>query len=468
MRPSIRTFLLINLLLSVTLTTSLAVIGNLFLEHRDLETHLDTKLTETAFTLAALTDHSFSPTYYRYIQDKINAIPDMRNQLFESNAEKILAPSYQKVQFQIWSKDNTLLLHSYNSPKQPLFDLKPGFNDFNINDISWRAFITVNQNTGTKVVVAEQYNFRNLIQDRVTKDSIFIMLVTYPLLGLFIWIIVGRGLQSLSKITYEVSHRALGYLEPFDIEPVPVEIRPLIEELNHLFFRLQDGFNREKRFAADAAHELRTPLAALRAQTQVALKAAGESERQIALQKVLTGVDRATHVMQQLLILSRMVPEAVIENIEIVDIARQATDVIVDLAPEAIKKQTEIELLVAPEKLAVIEGNTVAIGILIRNLVINAVRYTPEGSLVKVVIEEEPSNIILKVIDNGPGIPEELRERVFERFFRIIGKKAHGSGLGLGIVQRIAELHQANIQLGSPESGQGLEVTIIFPKKLKV
>ncbi len=160
-----------------------------------------------------------------------------------------------------------------------------------------------------------------------------------------------------------------------------------------------------------------------------------------------------------------MVPEATINEPTEVNIAKQASDVAALLAPEAIAKNIDLELI-APEGPATILGNATSINILVRNLVDNAIRYTHEGGTVKIDIRNEKDNIELHVIDNGPGIPEDLRERVFERFFRMIGNQTTGSGLGLGIVQQIARLHNAAITLKTPEDGVGLEVEVIFPKDL--
>jgi two-component system, OmpR family, sensor histidine kinase QseC len=462
MNPSIRTFLLINLLLSITLITSLAIIGNLFLEHKDLQKHLNAQLTVGALTIAAfVTDDIINSRNLAIIQKQINDLPQTAEAFYENDNKKIVSPTYELIQFQIWDKNHNLLLSSSTAPKQPLSNGKPGFSTRWIDGQLWHVFTTIVKDSGTRVDVAERSDFREELEGRVTQDSIIIMLITYPFLGLLIWIIVGRGLDSIKQVTSEIRQRAPSFLEPVDLEAVPREIKPLVDELNILFKRLREAFEREKRFASDAAHELRTPLAALKAQTQVALKATDEKEMRAALSKVLLGVDRSSHVVQQLLTLSRMVPQATIKEFEDVNVVKQAREVIAELAPVALEKNTEIELI-APDTDTYIKGYPTAISILIRNLVDNAIRYTPTGSLVKVLIYPEGNYLFLKVIDNGPGIPEELYNRVFERFFRVLGNKTLGSGLGLGIVQQIVEIHDAQIHLSSPEIGTGLEVTVLF------
>lgn len=463
MIPSIRTFLLINLLLSVTLITSFAVIANLFLEHKEVQSYLDQQLAVKAFNIQAfISGYLTNRSQLQEVQKKISNVPQLTDQSLKQQF-----PNYEELQFQIWDKEGKLLVSSATPPADSSFPLVSrliGFSDRWVNGQPWRFFVTTDPDTGITVVVSEKYELREALETHITRDSIFIMLISYPFLGILIWLIVGRGLDSLKKVASEVRNREFSYLEPVDTESVPAEIKPMIDELNELFQRLGQAFEREKRFAADAAHELRTPLAALKAHAQVAAKAATDEERNEALRKVLVSVDRSTHVVQQLLTLSQMVPEASHGEHLSVDLIKQATEVVADLAPIAIAKNTEIELI-APPTIAPIVGFPTAINILLRNLVDNAIRYTPSGSLIRVMIEEDDENVILKVIDNGPGIPPELRGRVFERFFRILGNKTTGSGLGLGIVQQIAGLHKAEVSLDVPPAGIGLQVTVKFPKK---
>ncbi len=244
---------------------------------------------------------------------------------------------------------------------------------------------------------------------------------------------------------------------------IPIEIKPLVAELNELFIRLKLAFDRNKRFAADAAHELRTPLAALKTHAQVALKADNDTDRNKALQSVIESVDRSSHVVAQLLTLSRLGEEERLLDLKPLDLHKLATEMMAYLAPHAIEKDIEIELAPSPDD-PIIMGSDIALGILIRNVVDNAIRYTPERGEVKVAIIETGNEIILRVTDTGTGIPPELRERVFERFYRILGTKASGSGLGLAIVSQISKLHNATISLSTPPNGTGLQFDVAFPR----
>ncbi len=475
MTSSIRTFLLINLLLSVTLIISLAIIGNLFLAHKDIKIQLDAQLVHDTLQMKALfSDFGRGKRNLKSVQKNLDAPinNDLRHtyhsdhaKMALTNREKMAITSVQRnLKFQIWSEDGRLILHSKNTPRIPLSNGKDGLTNLWLDNTSWRVNTIYDPNTELTFMVAEQSNYRQTLENQLTKDSIFIMLIAYPFLGLLVWIIVGRGLDTLKKVAKEVRHRAPTFLEPVDLESVPIEIEPLVKELNSLFVRLQDAFFREKRFTADAAHELRTPLAALNTHTQIALRAKEPKERKDALLKVLAGVNRGTHVVQQLLTLNRMTPEAHKEKAVEFDLSKEATDIAAQLAPEAIAKYIDLELI-APEEHPMMMGQPTAIGILIRNLIDNAIRYSPEHAKVVIKISQDDTHVTLQVIDNGPGIPEELRERVFERFFRVIGTKASGSGLGLGIVLQIIKLHNGEFKLETSEGGQGLDFQVIFPKQ---
>ena len=459
MQQSIRRFLLVNLLLSITITTSITAVGNYFLDEKDIQSHLDAFLEQATHSFQALLTPDLSLKQIRTMQTALDHLSSYRN--YEHPRIKRIG---EKFQFQVWDKNGHLILRSPKAPKLPLSNGEIGFSHTNIEDVPWRVFTSTNRISGYSVVVAERNDTRDDLVRLIAKDDLYIMLLTYPILGLLIWVVVGRGLSSIHRVAEEVSHRAPNYLEPVDLHTVPVEIKGLVDELNHLLLRLQQGLEREKRFSADAAHELRTPLAALKTQAQVALQAMSEDELKNALKKVIKGVDRSTHVVEQLLTLSRLMPDAnVIEDQSRINLKYIVAEELALLAPLAIKKEIELAL-VAPDRNYPIMGNSAALTILVKNLVDNAIRYSPKESKIHVQITQDEHTITFKVIDSGPGIAAELRSRVFERFYRVLGTKAHGSGLGLAIVQQIANLHHAQVKLGSSQELKGLEVVISFPK----
>jgi len=267
----------------------------------------------------------------------------------------------------------------------------------------------------------------------------------------------------LQQLKQEVKQRTANRLEAVAMIGVPEEVTPLVKALNDLFARLESAFEGERRFTADAAHELRTPLAALKIQAQVALRSTDTAERQIALENVLRGVDRATRLVEQLLILARVDPETAALDYQPVDLHGLAATVMRDLEPLAHAKQIALSL---EERAANISykvlGDDAQLNLLLRNLVDNAIRYTPKGGCVSVSVRNL-AGLTLEVLDTGPGIPEAEREQVLQRFYRISGTGQDGSGLGLSIVRRIAELHGARLVLSDNETGSGLLASVLWP-----
>ncbi len=467
MKSSIRKFLLINLLFAVTLTTTLTAVGNYYLDQKNIQEHLDTLMAISALSYQALLGDDVYQRQLVGIQDALNTIPGKIEQYYPKEQLSTESPEFylEKFNFQVWSDSNKLLLHSSGAPKIPLLSKKEGFHNKVIEEQHWRVFTTTNPKANIRTVLAERYDTRNELGRRIALDDLYIMLLTLPLSGFLIWIVVGRGLDNLEKVAEELANREPNHLEPVKIEALPDEIRPVIDELNKLLYRLKEGFEREARFAADAAHELRTPLAALKAQAQVALNTNDINEKNIALQKVIASVNRNTHIVQQLLTMSKLVPErAIIHDLDDVNLAKITREILAMLAPAAIEQHIELEFEPG-EDVATFPGTPTAISILIRNLVDNAIRYTESEGHVIVRVYQNHSDVVLEVEDNGPGIPEKFHSRVFERFFRELGNTSTGSGLGLAIVQQIAILHHADITLDAPKTGTGLIVRVFFHLK---
>lgn len=466
MITSIRTFLLVNLLLSVTLSTSLAIIGNVFLEHTEFQTQLDSQLALSAYTIQAFLDEEASNNEIMEIQQSIDEVPNfLANIDYDINQQiKTLNTLLKSIQFQVWNQDDEMILHSYAAPKIKYHSKKTGFDMIWHDNKPWRTFSIIDKQKNIFIMVMQRHDLRVNLEKKITEDSISIMIIIYPFLGLLIWIIVGRGLQSISTTTEEVRTRDRNKLTPIALKNIPQEITPLVKELNSLFDRLSQAFFREKRFAADAAHELKTPLAAISAQAQVALQAKTEETRMEAIRKLVLSVNRSTHVIQQLLTLSRMVPESALQGEGIVNLKTVAHDTIVEIVPNALAKDINLELI-ANEKTYNLYGNATALSIMLRNIIDNAVKYSFHKSDVKIILTQDETEVTITVIDNGPGVAPELKERIFERFYRVVGSQETGSGLGLSIVKQIADLHNASIKISdSIDSESGLTVQIKIPK----
>ncbi len=383
-----------------------------------------------------------------------------------SNNRRETEPAYvpllndsRRVAFQIWDGGHVLRLHSPDAPEQPLANGEPGFSDQIIDGKHWRVFTTWDSAKSRLVHVAELSKDRDELSRDIAGNLLRPLSFSVPLLALLLWITVTRGLRPLVKLTGEVAERDLDNLSQLDVGRAPREIVPLVERINNLFARIDASLQKERRFTADAAHELRTPVAGIKAQVQVARTAANEADRAHALDNAVIGCDRAAHLIDQLLTLAR-IDVLSAELAEPCPLQTIATEAIAAIAPMALNQNVRLELTEGRE--TVVPGNPALLRILLRNLIDNAVRHTRPGTLVRVSIAEEDEQIRLSVTDNGPGIPESELDRVMERFYRPLGTEGSGSGLGLSIVKRIAEVHCASLRLAAPTSGSGLSATVIF------
>lgn len=447
---SIRYFLLISLLAGITLASAINGIGNYLLDEKIIQPYLDSQLIR-ATTIIDLLYHTTKEN------SKIRrAVLDYLKEEQPLTGQRFL--------FQIWDLHGALLINSGEEIHFLLNNAKLGFSDKTLDGIDWRIYSTLDKTHHVKIVAAESSNQRRQLADDIVLSNTYLLLITYPVFGILVWLIINIALRSITRVTKEISHRASTYLEPLHLSKIPIEIKPLVAELNQLLIRLRLAFDRNKRFAGDAAHELRTPLAALKTHVQIALKASNLEEKNLSLMKVIESVDRSSHVVAQLLTLSRLAEEEGLKDTKVFDLLHVTTEIVAMIACHALEKSVEIELHTNESEKYLIFGNDTAIGILIRNIVDNAIRYTPSNGHVHVFVERHNLGVRLRVIDSGIGIAPDLRARVFERFYRVLGTKAQGSGLGLAIVKQIANLHHAEITLNDSPFGQGLEFCVAFPK----
>ncbi|HEU0188272.1 MAG TPA: ATP-binding protein [Gallionellaceae bacterium] len=377
----------------------------------------------------------------------------------ETEHAPLLHKYARRVAFQIWDQEQRLRLHSANAPQQPLADKESGFSDTTVEGKRWRVFSTRDESGQLLIHVAERAEVRDELARHIARNLLQPLLFSLPLLAILLWLAVARGLQPLTSLTRQVEQREPDNLAALAATSAPREVLPLIERLNRLFARIAASLQKERRFTADAAHELRTPVAAIKAQAQVARAATSPEERTHALDNAILGCDRAAHLIDQLLTLARM---DALDSSTIVpcQLRNIAAETIALLAPAALEKGVQLELLTGEE--ATVRGNPDLLHILLRNLIDNSIRHSPAGTSVQIGVASTAGAVSLSVSDNGPGIPEEERDKVMERFYRPLGTQASGSGLGLSIVNRIAEIHDAEIQMQPVKDDHGLCVTITF------
>jgi len=367
----------------------------------------------------------------------------------------------RQVAFQIWDRQQHLRLHSASAPSARLSPIGEGFSTHEAEGKKWRVFSLRSQAHGVLIQVGERMEARGEVSAEIATHLLAPLAAALPLLGFMLVFAIGRALDPLNKIAREVASRDAQRLEPIKTEQAPAEILPLVSQLNQLFGRIQTSLENERRFTADAAHELRTPIAAIRVQAQVAREAGAGNERIHALDNVLEGCDRATRLTGQLLTLARL--DATTAGLAPVkcDLAQAAREVLAELGPAALDKGVALEL-VSPGPVFVL-GDEALMRVFLRNLVDNGVRYSPTGTRVAVRLSMENGRPRLEVSDQGPGIPAEERQNVLRRFYRVVGSEASGSGLGLSIVARIANLYGIEIFILDSEGRQGARVVLGFP-----
>ena len=391
------------------------------------------------------------------------------HEVFEDDDHKrevhIAAPAHRyerNVAFQIWEDGARLRLRSASAPLTRLAERDEGFNDVRLEDKRWRVYSRWDETRQFLVQVGERYEFRDELAKKISGNLLDPLWVALPALALLIWIGVGQGLRPLRRVNLQLAQRAPERLDPLDGGRAPREVQPLIDTLNDLLARVRAALDKERRFTADAAHELRTPLAALKTQAQVARAAQDDATRRHALDQVLAGCDRASHLVEQMLTLARLDPQSAAARHAAVDLRSVAAQVVADIAPVALAKDIDLGLADGPA--LAVKGDAVMLVVLLRNLVDNAVRYTQRGGEVGVAIEAQGSQARIVVTDNGPGIAPDERTKVGQRFYRVLGSEESGSGLGLSIVRRICDLHGAVMSLDSLPAGSGLRATVILPR----
>ena len=359
---------------------------------------------------------------------------------------------------QIWDRDGVLVYWSQPGMGLPV-PATEGYSTIRHDGRAWRVYTLVQGSHALQVAQAQDE--RAAIARQTALRTLVPFLALIPFFGVLIWVGVGRGLQPLDAMSKALSRSRPDALAPLSERGLPDELQPLAASLNGLLERLSDAISAQRRFTADAAHELRTPLAALKLQLDLARRAADPHARAGALDDLEAGVARASHVVEQLMTLARVEPEALAQTRTQCDLVALAKDAIVSRAALAADKG--IDLGLARETPAVVDGDSASLGILLSNLIDNALRHTPRGGRIDVSVERQDDDAALVVADTGPGIAPEERERVFDRFYRGENAGETGSGLGLSIVKRIADAHHAAIALDAPDHGSGLVVRATFP-----
>jgi two-component system sensor histidine kinase TctE len=342
------------------------------------------------------------------------------------------------------------------------------FRDDSINGEEIRVAYTFLPSAGGRapvlVQVAETRNKRGNLSSRIISGVLLPQFAIIPLAVILVYLGLSRGIAPLNRLQARIRSRRPGDLSPIPIRGVPEELRPVIVALNEMMERLEENLQAQQRFIADAAHQLKTPLTGLKMQSELALEETDPEQLREFVARIAAGTDRAVHLAMQLLVLARAeASHEKVHTVEPLDLEVLAKQVTEEWVPRAMGAGIDLGFEGTGWPLA-IDGIPLLLRELLKNLIDNAVKYTPRGGRVT-VRARAGAQAVLEVEDNGIGIPESERERVFERFYRLLGNEADGSGLGLPIVKEIADIHRAQVMLLMPDSGQGTLVRLAFPRR---
>jgi two-component system sensor histidine kinase QseC len=365
------------------------------------------------------------------------------------------------LEFQWVNAQGQLLAKSAAMPDHIVAPLEEGYKFLNFHDYRWHVLVSSSVDQASWYIIAERDDQRYRLAESMILQAVYPMVLAIPVIGVIIWLVLGFGLKPIARLAQELRQREVTDLRPLAQDDMPVELVQLTQSANELLRRLEASFAREKRFSADAAHELRTPIAALKIHCDNLLQEL-QPPPESAL-KLQVGIQRMSYLVEQVLILNRMAPDHFMGQFEPVNLTRLVKEVIAEHseALEAMHHQIEFE---GDETWVM--GDRLALETLLNNLLGNAIKYTPPEGKICINTWLRGSDVVLEVMDNGTGIPDGQHERVFDRFYRVGGdhhnSQMPGCGLGLSIVKQVVDLHRAHIKLTQSRFNRGLLVMVTF------
>ncbi len=431
---SIRLFLILSLLAAVTLGNFIAAVYGYKSSMAEAEALLDTQLADTAALILTM----------------------------RPARTKVSSPPSERLAFQIWTADQTLVQRSENSSLVPIGKFEQGYRDENFAEYRWRVLSQFDEDSAVWLMVAERIDIRIDLADDIILRALLPIIISLPLIAAIVWLLVGNGLSLIGTLAAELRTKRADDLTRLETSDPPVELVPVVDAINDLLRRLDESIKRERRFSSDAAHELRTPISALKVHVHNLAKQFPENNEQLA--ELDRDIGRLSHLVEQIMILYRTAPEHYQASMQAINLQTLAQSVIAELYTDVDHKNQTISLESTSQSII---GDEDSLTILLTNLIQNASKYSPQGSSITVSVDKEELGIRLGVKDTGPGIPLTEINQVFDRFRRVGGDRhesaVEGCGLGLSIVKHIASLHQANISLHNNDDGPGLSVSVFFP-----
>ena len=421
----------------------------------------DGRLAQSARTLQTLISNIGLPALQRHTAEAGVVVP-----IAAKSSQELLLHGHtyeSEVGFQVFDRQGRPLLVTGNLTAMPPPDAShAGFKNLYFGKYRWRFFTLPPTSDGVVVRAAERYDSRRDISTALWIEHGLPPLIALPVLALLLGWAVRRGLRPLEALAEKLTTREPGSRDTLDVAAAPRELEPVLDALNSQFTLLEEALERERRFSADVAHELRTPLASTMINLENAQASRDTREADVALSGARESLASLARRVEQLLSLARLEASSRSDKHADIDLLAVARSVIEELSPLIGDSDVELEVTLADGTLMV-HGHEAALAALLRNLLENALRHVPDGGHVRLVIRRESHHAAIDVIDDGEGIPPERRAAVFTRFHRETGSRGEGYGLGLSIVQRAAQLHDASIELLDSPYGRGLRVFVRMP-----
>ena len=431
---SIRFYLVIALLSTIMLGNFIAAIHGYRTSMEEAQALLDIQLADTAAMI----------------------------QTMQPTSNKLVNQPSSRLAFQIWDAGGDLIQRSANSSETPITRFEEGYRDENFEGFRWRVLGRFDEQRNRWILVAERIDIRTELADNIILRAVVPIVLSLPVIAAIVWLVVGNGLSLIKKLAQELRTKRADDLSRLSTTNPPIELAPVVDAINGLLRRLNDAVQRERSFSADAAHELRTPLSAIKVHIHNLRQEYPENAA--VLQTLDRDVARLSHLIEQIMLLYSTTPEQYHANMLTIDLHAVAQSAIGELYEDIDSKGQTISLIGDSQ---MIMGDETSIAILLRNLILNASKYSPKGASIQVHIDRGEYGVRLVVSDTGPGIPLSDIDRVFDRFHRVGGDRhmstVDGCGLGLSIVKHIADLHHAEVELSNNDDGPGLSVTVMFP-----
>jgi len=463
MRParSIRTRLLIGILLSLVLILGIAAWGSYTVSKHESEEIFGARLATSARVLDALVAKQVE--HATLTAPIVVALPRELESSVSDEGTYLGHPYETKIAFQVWREDGVLLARSASAPLQPFSPNLGGFSLRTVGGTPWQVFVL--QSGKTWIQVAEKDEVRGELMHDLGVAVMTPLIAGAVVLLVVVNLLVLYGLAPLRELAQRIQTRAPDTLGEIEMQAVPREVAPVVGALNDLLARLRLAFEHERRFTDAAAHELRTPLAALKIHADNLLRARSEAEREQSLNKLRAGLDRAIRLAEQMLAFSRTQNTSGDEQRVSVPLAELLRETVVAHEPlRRTRAQTVVLKTHGADDRAVILAEPTKIRRLIGNLLDNASTYAAQGSEIEIDLSLDAHGVVLRIANTGEPIPARLRERVFEPYYRIPGSPSDGSGLGLAIVREIASQHGATVELSTATDASGTAVTVRFPR----